>query len=258
MAGDISDQTVRADGSQQACRVIVVGAQIAKRLREPGGFGDRVEVVTQCGDLREWLELPEEGERADLVVAECPTLFPETLESILKRTASAGALRAIVVYHFCQDLTREMMDQHSSDISALRAPVTAEDLKSACEADVALASIRGFSLQDTVDLSDDPIPTPTPEVEVEIPVRQFSDEALSELSRISTTVDCECPHHISTLVGALNAFEEYSRECENKNEKDALLHAYLHRRTARARAIMEDALVVLMEAEGIEIDQGVS
>ena len=42
--------------------------------------------------------------------------------------------------------------------------------------------------------------------------------------------------------------------CENRNESDAILHADLHRSTAKARAVMEEALVILAEAEGFDID----
>ena len=51
----------------------------------------------------------------------------------------------------------------------------------------------------------------------------------------------------------LVAFESYSAECENRSSEDAALHAYLHATTAQARAMLEDALTRVVEAEGIEL-----
>ncbi|MGB5622548.1 MAG: MerR family transcriptional regulator, partial [Gammaproteobacteria bacterium] len=75
--------------------------------------------------------------------------------------------------------------------------------------------------------------------------------ALQRLARVTTTVECECPHHLVDLVRNLTAFEVYSRQCRNRNEQDAALHAYLHVTTARARAMIEDALIRTAAAEGI-------
>ena len=156
-------------------------------------------------------------------------------------------------------LSEVSLDLFAGKVTALRAPVSARDLKEACEADLALAAIRNSSLG----IGDAPvfdpaaaqaaiIPEPEPGEEV-IPARQYTDSQLSKYSQISTAINCECPHHLAALLSALNAFELYSRDCENRNAEDAALHAYLHRRTARARAIMEDALAVLAEVEGITV-----
>jgi hypothetical protein len=52
---------------------------------------------------------------------------------------------------------------------------------------------------------------------------------------------------------ALNAFELYCRECASRDEKDAMLHSFLHRKTANARQMMEDALSNLADAEGFDL-----
>ena len=80
-----------------------------------------------------------------------------------------------------------------------------------------------------------------------------TDEVLARISEISVAINCECPQHLATLLTSLNAFEKYSADCENRNEEDALLHSYLHRSTAQARSMMEEALSVLAEAEGMDL-----
>ena len=63
-------------------------------------------------------------------------------------------------------------------------------------------------------------------------------------------VKCECPNHLAELITSLNAFEQYSEHCENRNKEDAAMHMLLHVTTAKARRMLEDALNHLVEFEG--------
>jgi hypothetical protein len=85
------------------------------------------------------------------------------------------------------------------------------------------------------------------------PPRRFSPQDLIRLSGIQTDVDCECPQHLATVVQTLSAFEIYSAHCESRDAQDAELHAQLHRSTAQARALMEEALSHLMDVEGLTL-----
>jgi len=119
----------------------------------------------------------------------------------------------------------------------IRAPVTPRALESACqEASAALKE-----------------PVLPIALGAEVPARLFDNEALAALLNIETKVRCECPRHLSDLVFRLSAFEAYSLDCENRNERDATLHAQLHRMVARARAQMEEALGYLIQFEGLEV-----
>lgn len=83
--------------------------------------------------------------------------------------------------------------------------------------------------------------------------RRFSRTQLARLREIQSTVECECPNHLSELLLALGGFEDYSARCENKNAADAQVHAHLYRSTAEARRVMEEALSVLIAHEGITL-----
>lgn len=52
----------------------------------------------------------------------------------------------------------------------------------------------------------------------------------------------------------LIAFEQYSKDCENRDDDDARMHRALWFATARARRILEDPLVELCAHEQILID----
>ena len=87
------------------------------------------------------------------------------------------------------------------------------------------------------------------------PMRRFDDLQLASLQDIVSAVECECPNQVADLVLALNAFEAYSAQCQNRNEKDAQIHRMLARVTGHARAAMEYALKELCEFEGIDTTQ---
>jgi len=82
---------------------------------------------------------------------------------------------------------------------------------------------------------------------------RYTPEQLGVLLEVSSAVQCECPNHLSQIVSSLQAFEEYSKHCENRNEADRQVHAMLYRFTAAARAVMEEALASLVKHENIQL-----
>ena len=86
-----------------------------------------------------------------------------------------------------------------------------------------------------------------------LPPRRFSPARLARLMEIVSAVKCECPNHVAKIVEALVGFEDYSRDCENRNDEDRAIHALLHRSSARARAVMEAALEELLRFEKIDV-----
>lgn len=171
-----------------------------------------------------------------VLVAEWPTLRPEgmgRLHALMRRVA---ARRAVAVYGFAM---REALEQaRQLGLVTLRAPVTASTLAAAClEGDPASGAVA------------------RPASEPEIPPRRFDNETLGRLAHLKSRLRCECPHHLADLVFRLNAFEVYSLDCENRDERDAALHAHLYRTTAQARSLIEAALAHLIEVEAIEVEE---
>jgi hypothetical protein len=82
---------------------------------------------------------------------------------------------------------------------------------------------------------------------------RFTPEQLGRLMELVATVKCECPNHLAQLISGLRAFEDYSKECESRDEKDQRMHALLYRQTAVAREAMEDGLIALLEHENIQL-----
>ena len=123
----------------------MIGPQTEDLLKESDLLGKNAEVVYSADNVNQW-DIETERIEADLVVIECTTVFPETVNIIKEKTRAVGASMAIVIYHYTQQAARGMMAR-ARLLTPLRAPITNEDLKYVCEADLAMATIRNSSLE---------------------------------------------------------------------------------------------------------------
>jgi hypothetical protein len=82
--------------------------------------------------------------------------------------------------------------------------------------------------------------------------RQFGAAELAAAANLKSTLDCECPRHISDLITALANFEEYSASCSIDNWHDAAVHSCIYAYTGQARHLMEKALQAVLEERGEE------
>ena len=75
---------------------------------------------------------------------------------------------------------------------------------------------------------------------------------MARVAALPNTVDCECPHHLVEILESLKSFERYSGECMNKDDDDKALHGKIQLRTAQARHQLEELLMEVLAAEGIQ------
>ncbi len=215
-------------------RAAIIGAQFAGQLSKRSL--ENVEVV--------WL-----GTSPDRFIAEVPALKPsvvivdlaefgedadERLRGALERI---GAELNIVTYSFARRaLIRSLQSQQ---VRVLQSPITLEVL----QAHLAPLVIRNVLQSARKELSMDPSPVPP----------RFSREQLGKLMEVASSVQCECPNHLAQVVERLQAFEAYSKDCENKNDADRAIHAALYKASAGARLEMEKALEVLIKHENLTV-----
>ena len=121
-------------------RFVVIGPQTEDLLKESDLLGKNAEIVYSADNVNQW-DIESERIEADLVVIECTTVFPETVNIIKEKTRAVGASMAIVIYHYTQQTARGMMAR-ARLLTPLRAPITNEDLKYVCEADLAMATME--------------------------------------------------------------------------------------------------------------------
>ena len=176
----------------------------------------------------------------DVAVIERPTLHLETLRNIQSISSQQGFQNIVIVYNYAaQSTVRRFRD---NGYLLLRMPVSSDEVRLAC-----LASSLKARTRRRASLATPHLPTENQEV----PPPRFDPATLRQIESAQTPVECECPKHLVELVRSLSAFELYSKQCENRDEKDAALHAFVGDITGHARALIETALERVASAEGL-------
>ena len=215
-------------------RVLTVGAGVGEVVTS-----ERVPELEIIGHFGSCSLASEQSDlKTDLMVVELGTLFPELVAEIRQLIQHTGAERSIVVYHFASTKTATGLARAIPGLILFKAPVGGDQLRRECLVQLSVLN----ATEAVVPIDAGPI---APHL--------YNQEQLAKLAEISTTVECECPQHLAGLLQSLTAFESYSMECEDRNPQDALLHAFLHRTTAKARRTMEEALQHLVRVEGITV-----
>jgi DNA-binding transcriptional MerR regulator len=227
--------------AQRTCRVVLLGRTLPDRFANDEDWPDGVELVGSFRD-REHFAAEAGSLSPDVVVMEYPTVHADQVREILDLLVQSGAATAVLVYNFAARDTIERLDP--GRILPQRAPLAPAELRRCCLMTHATAVEAAQPPDDASDI----------DLRQPIPARRFDDASLVRVIGLSSTVRCECPHHLADLIGNLSAFERYSSECEVRNAEDAALHAYLHAAAARARSIMETALARVLEAEGVVLE----
>ena len=225
--------------------VALMGDFLPGLVRERGGRVGPLDFTIVETDM-ERFEADLQQRQVDVLVLEVATIAPTTLEHIDALLTLAGARQCVVVYTFAR--SRDIDALAARDIVLLRAPVRLDEVANAL---VKLAVVATEAGEREPELSPDESGPWSGGGDVT--PRRFDSEQLSRLARITSSIDCECPQHLASLVAQLSAFEIYSASCASRDENDRALHQYLHRSTASARAEVEEALMRVVVAEGIEL-----
>ena len=221
------------------CKVVLLGEDFPLRVLDGLEDFSDIEVVAQVNSWEQWKQrYPDTAVHVGIV--ELPTINEATRNYVAKILKETGAWHIIVLYGF--GTQSDINTLQSPQITTIRSSIDVYELARVC---VDRAGGNSKSLETSK--------SATVFAEQAIPTRRYSNKQLESLARVSTSIQCECPHHLSDLIKSLVAFEIYSAECENKNAKDAAMHSYLHATTAQARAILEDALAHIISHENITV-----
>lgn len=224
--------------------VAVFGDFLPQRLKSAKQHGTSMNVRLAANDLVQF-KADLLGLTLDALVLETPIVDAATADLLRGMMSSCGAQRGVVVYGFGR---QEDVDHlRSLGFRVLRSPVVLDELEQA----VYQPELR-FNRTATKPAKEAASNVPyTDSAAGPPPLRRFNRDQLQTLAQASSAVACECPRHLVDLVNDLTAFEIYSSECINLSPKDADLHAYLHDTTARARALIEEALDRVATEEGL-------
>ena len=218
-------------------RVALVGPSLSGSRFNEGLTRHAMQIVAHCIDV-EAAARALRGIRADITIIALATLEDASVDAIERIRNLCGARHAIVLYRFAPTALIGRLRNAGHQVA--RAPFDAAEVAALCSDLLRMPSSRAIEI------------TTSPGA-VTISPPRFDEQALSELANASTSVYCECPHHLVELLVSLSSFERYSAECANRSPGDAALHRDLEQTAARARMMLEDALLRVARAEGLPI-----
>ncbi|MDJ0741410.1 MAG: MerR family transcriptional regulator [Gammaproteobacteria bacterium] len=221
-------------GNHEVC---VIGQAISVRACNTEGMPEGLELAGTYTDLDAFLE---DETTCDTLIIELPFLDRQIARDLNSAELRKRAHRIMVIYAFSPSNIVSQLQRYG--LHTLRAPVALEHIWQQCL----------INQTKTVDWQPPPW-NPRVASNDPIPPRRFTRDQLVFLSDVTTSLECECPHHMAAVIEQLSAFEDYSARCEITTKEDAALHGYLHQMTARARWLMEVALEKLAEVENINV-----
>ncbi|MCB9657532.1 MAG: hypothetical protein H6726_07795 [Sandaracinaceae bacterium] len=234
-------------------RLAILDELLPAQLRERPEELSPVEVVWSGTDPQQLLrDAPEV--KPTLLALDLNLLGGETdgARLVKQLVDETGAELAIVLYNFAKrDVLREVTQP---GVRTVRAPISLASLRAQMTSVIVRHMLSGAPSE-----TRSAAPPASPRTESNAPPvgqrtpRMYSREQLARLREIQSSVDCECPNHLSELLIGLTSFEDYSAACRNKNQADAAVHAALYESTVRARVIMEEALAGLLVHEKITL-----
>lgn len=225
-------------------KVAVLGAFLPEILSSKQLAGYPLEMLVSGADPRRLLTDLRRC-KVDVLAVEMTHLNRASIELIEQLTRNCQVNKVVVAYGFARRKDEQALLE--SGVRLIKTPVSGDEL--------AMAIITAFGQpQEKAETRPSRAGSrQASQPEAAAPARRYSEHQLAQLAQIESEVDCECPRQVAEILKTLTAFEIYSAECEDQNEQDAELHAYLHLATAQSRAVMEKALDRLIEVEQIEI-----
>jgi hypothetical protein len=239
-------------------RVAILDERLPEQMRENPAVLEGIEVVWAGTDAHE-LERMTAALATDVLVVNLELLPGDPAGRYRQLVERSGAELAIGLYTFAP---REILDQVTSERSrAVKSPLSLQRLRAQMMSVIVRdllgsESKAGKGAREATSVKSTPAPTPIRVDRARSPsdaAPRFTSAQLGRLLERRSAIACECPNHVAELVSNLLSFERYSRDCQNKNEADATMHALLAEATGRARRTMEDALVELLAFEKIVV-----
>ena len=196
------------------------------------------------------------GKRVDIVIIELPMWTTSPLQAIETARKVCAATHVIVFYRFAPASLLQQLRMAGYEV--VRQPHDASEIEWFCRAvmrpstvETALdkEALQQVPVFDAQSASSSVLASPKQAP----PPPKFDEASLAGIAGIISGLYCECPRHVAQLLLNLNSFEKYSAQCANRDVKDAQVHRELQWASGHARALLENALVSLAEAEGITL-----
>lgn len=217
--------------------VLVCGETLGSRLL--AGWKGRDDLAVTA--VLPGLDVPPDAEvhsagSFEVLIVEQSSISPASLQALRRARAALRPSLSVVVYGFANRRALAQLDEEG--VIAVNGPSDPAHLARICRLGLMLDD-GGASVMERL-LREPAAP------------QRFDAAFLAHLRELPTQVQCECPTHLADLLSKLNAFEQYSLDCEHRSEADSALHGRLHAAAAHCREMLEHALHQVLLHEGIE------
>ncbi|MEJ2115988.1 MAG: hypothetical protein P8X88_08095 [Gammaproteobacteria bacterium] len=166
------------------CRVALLGDGFPIRVLDGLEEVDAIEVVGTFNNISDFQATKQSIAQPDIIIVERPTINKNTKSEIREIRSISGAWHVILIYGFSnQELIKS---NQSNQTTVVRSSIDVQELARLC-------IYHSGGSEQLPRLQNDS----TLHFEQTIPARCFSNEQLSELSKLSNTIKCECPKHIT-------------------------------------------------------------
>lgn len=182
-----------------------------------------------------------ESKSPQVLVLDLGLLGPHPLDWVNSLEKKAMPETTIIIYSFAKRSVIEELRSRNRQV--MRGPLKMQDLRTAL-VNLIVRDMTARPKAPTQPIVPDTAP----------PAGLFTAEQMARLQEIQSAVDCECPNHVSDTIISLQGFENYSKQCENKDDADARMHEFLYRAAGHSRALMEHAMQELCKFEGIDLE----
>ena len=165
--------------------------------------------------------------KVNFVIVEMQSVHPGSLDYIqsIKKITKAGKI--LVAYDFGREADVALLN--TIDSSAIKLPLKKDSITDWCQ--------ENFLHIDQLIL---------------VSCLEYFPEQINTIIKAGSNTNCECPQHLSEIIGKLVAFEKYSSQCEARNPQDAEIHTLLEEETSKCRHAFEKLLVAVANFENIE------
>jgi DNA-binding transcriptional MerR regulator len=233
--------------------VVVIGLGLARRLESPKFTrnlqNSKLKMVHVYMDIASALGdadtlTPKKEREGGLIIVSQDQIHEKSVPELTSLALKYSKHQLIVLYQYAP--TSCVEELRSKGLMLKREPITDSDLAQLLQSFLFIESRNNIS-KTNYPVSADTLSLISP--------RKYSRETLDQLSALSTSVFCECPHHVCEILGQLASFEKYSQECLSNSSEDADMHSYLSSVSGSARILFEQALEKIVEYEGLQLPQ---
>ncbi|MCB1087483.1 MAG: MerR family transcriptional regulator, partial [Verrucomicrobiae bacterium] len=138
-------------------RVAFAGSVSREELRSAVDSGPGLKLIGEFDSLDDLAGSLKQG-AFDLLIVEIPTLFEEEASQVQQITTDMGARRAVILYRFAKRQVIAPFEQNDCGITAIRAPVSAAELRLALLANSSFATRANLAEKSSAELSVEDFP----------------------------------------------------------------------------------------------------